>query len=256
MANSTYLRTEDIPLAQLTPFPGNAKRGRVDKIRASLRAHGQFRSLVVRHTDDRLIVLAGNHTMLALAEEGSTHARCEVITCDDATATKINLVDNKTADDGEYDQLALADLLRGLEGDYEGTGFADDEVSDLLEALEEAEQRVTEELAYTAPQTFLNRNDIDVEARIGARGSDSASLASRGVRDIILALPAGQAEELGQLVMKIREHLGARSQGEIILCAARVTARVIDQHGVSEEGNALEYADPQDTDDDDGENDA
>lgn len=32
-AGVTYVRTADIPLDELTPFPGNAKRGDVDTIR-------------------------------------------------------------------------------------------------------------------------------------------------------------------------------------------------------------------------------
>jgi len=244
-AKSTYVRTDVIPLGELTPFPGNAKRGRVDVIRGSLREHGQYRSLVVRETPDAgLVVLAGNHTMIALAEEGETEARCEVITCDDRTAKKINLVDNKAADDGDYDSGALAALLTALEGDYEGTGFADDEVADLLEALEAASGEEAEVTPYATPDTSWNDTPEDVERRIASHsGHDSTTMASRGVRDIVLALPSAQADELGQLIMKIRENLGARSQGEILLCAARVTARVIDQHGLSDEGNALEYAD-------------
>ncbi|MFF5422432.1 hypothetical protein ACFY49_40190, partial [Streptomyces misionensis] len=60
---ATYLRTANVPLDELTPFPGNAKRGSVDTILESLRRNGQYRGLVVREIPDGpLIVLAGNHT--------------------------------------------------------------------------------------------------------------------------------------------------------------------------------------------------
>lgn len=130
---ATYLRTADLPLDELTPYPGNAKRGDVDQIRASLRRNGQYRSLVVREIPHGpLIVLAGNHTMQALAAEGQQTARCEVITCDDATARRINLADNRTAELGTYDADALAELLASLDGDYEGTGYTDDDIAALL----------------------------------------------------------------------------------------------------------------------------
>lgn len=121
---TTYLRTATVPLDELTPYPGNARRGDVDAVRASLRRNGQYRSLVVREIPHGpLIVLAGNHTMAALAAEGHATARCEIITCDDATARRVNLVDNRAAELGGYDPDALAELLTALDGDTEGTGY-------------------------------------------------------------------------------------------------------------------------------------
>ena len=129
----TYVRTADIPLDELTPFPGNAKRGDVDTIRTSLRRNGQYRSLVVREIPNGpLIVLAGNHTMQALTAEGHQTARCEVVLCDEDTARHINLADNRTAELGEYDNDALAELLSYLDGDYQGTGYTDDYVQALI----------------------------------------------------------------------------------------------------------------------------
>ncbi|MFF0851171.1 hypothetical protein ACFYVM_09010 [Streptomyces sp. NPDC003280] len=84
--------------------------------------NGQFRSLIVRATADTLVVLAGTHTLQALlahgpglcglittvdgeelcgalcgGQEWEPVARCEIVTCDDATAPRINLVDNRSA---------------------------------------------------------------------------------------------------------------------------------------------------------------
>lgn len=133
----TYLRTETIALDALTPFPGNARRGDVSKIRESLRTNGQYRPLVVRHTaDDRLIVLAGNHTRFAMLAEGWAGARCEVIECDDATAKRINLVDNRLPDVGWYDNDALLELLSSLGDDLTGTGYDVSFLDDLLTAVE------------------------------------------------------------------------------------------------------------------------
>lgn len=137
-ATATYLATRDLPLDELTPFPGNAKRGDVDAIRASLRRNGQYRSLVVREIENGpLIVLAGNHTMRALEAEGHTRARCEIVTCDDATARRINLADNRTAELGTYDDDALAELITALDGDYDGTGYAQDDIDAILNQNEE-----------------------------------------------------------------------------------------------------------------------
>lgn len=132
-----YIATRDVPLDELTPFPGNAKRGDVEAIRASLRRNGQYRSLVVRQIDNGpLIVLAGNHTMQALAAEGANTARCEIVTCDDAEARRINLADNKLAELGGYDNDALAELLAALDNDLDGTGYTVADIDALLDTEE------------------------------------------------------------------------------------------------------------------------
>jgi DNA modification methylase len=147
---TTTIGTEPVSLEDLEPFPGNARRGNVDLILDSLRANGQYKPLTVRRKGDDLIILAGNHTFLALLrhEESGRDACADwelandrpcqlcitvdpddptalahIIECDDATATRINLVDNKSADDGTYDQEALAALLTALEDDLVGSGF-------------------------------------------------------------------------------------------------------------------------------------
>ncbi|MET7720655.1 ParB N-terminal domain-containing protein [Streptomyces mirabilis] len=149
MTTAIYLRTDTIPVDQLTPYPGNAKRGDVDAILASLRKNGQYRGLAVRQMPDgALVVLAGNHTRQALLKHGPGDcgvkacgvchnspawvpgARCDVIECDDQTALRVNLSDNRTADLGSYDFAELAELLGEL-GDVEGTGYSDQDVQDI-----------------------------------------------------------------------------------------------------------------------------
>jgi hypothetical protein len=57
-------------------------------------------------------------------------ARCDVVQCDDKTALRVNLADNRTADLGTYDYAGLAELL-GTLGDVEGTGYSDQDVQDI-----------------------------------------------------------------------------------------------------------------------------
>ncbi|MDN3056867.1 hypothetical protein PH213_20395 [Streptomyces sp. SRF1] len=149
MTTATYLRTDTIPVDRLTPYPGNAKRGDVPAILASLRKNGQYRGLVVREQPDgALVVLAGNHTRHALEQHGpgdcgakacgvchnspawTPAARCDIVECDDRTALRINLADNRTSDLGTYDYAGLAELLGSL-GDVDGTGYSDQDVQDI-----------------------------------------------------------------------------------------------------------------------------
>ncbi|WP_333746005.1 ParB/RepB/Spo0J family partition protein [Streptomyces sp. IBSBF 2950] len=167
LPGATYTGTRDIPLPDLTRYPGNPRRGDVESIRASIRRNGQYRSLVVRDTGDALVVLAGNHTSDALKAEGRATARCEVITCDDATARRINLADNKLAELGYYDEEDLAAALAVLDGDLEGTGWSQEEVTRLLTvdlpagfpAFDETVAEALNPTTHTCPQcghTFTN----------------------------------------------------------------------------------------------------
>ncbi|PZG10297.1 DNA modification methylase [Micromonospora craterilacus] len=133
-----YVETRDVGLDELTPFPGNARRGDIDKIRESIRKTGQYRSIVVRDSGGAFVVLAGNHTMQAAAAEGHDTIRCEIIRCDDSEARRINLADNKLAELGDYDHDALAELLSYLDGDYDGTGYTDDDVQALIHPADES----------------------------------------------------------------------------------------------------------------------
>jgi ParB-like chromosome segregation protein Spo0J len=137
-----FVAMKQVPLDQLTTFPGNAwKPGQVELIRESLREHGQFRAILVRSVKGGPdVVLAGNHTYRAMVEENMGAVRCEVITCSDEDALKLNLADNRYEQIGERDKAELAELVAQLEGDYTGTGYTEDSVTSLLALLEGEEQ--------------------------------------------------------------------------------------------------------------------
>ncbi|WP_431728598.1 ParB/RepB/Spo0J family partition protein [Verrucosispora sp. TAA-831] len=127
-----YIETRDVGLDELTPFPGNARRGDVEAIRMSIRKTGQYRSIVVRDTGGTFVILAGNHTFQAVGAEGHDTIRCEIIRCDDTEARRINLADNRYSELGTTDRDALAELLSYLDEDYEGTGYSTADVERLL----------------------------------------------------------------------------------------------------------------------------
>lgn len=133
-----FIETRNVALSDLTRYPGNARRGNVEEIRKSIRRHGQYRAIVVRDTGDSLVILAGNHTYQALDAEDAGTARCEIITCTDDEARRINLADNRTAELGDYDGDALVELLSYLDGDYDGTGWTEEAVDLLVNIPEPA----------------------------------------------------------------------------------------------------------------------
>lgn len=131
----------------LALYHRNPRVGNVDLIADSLRAHGQYRPVVVNrgtHTGRPNEVLAGNHTLKAfrnlLTSEPDNTAWTQmdayVIDVDDDRAARIVLVDNRTAELGSFDTESLADLLSGLP-DLAGTGYTDDDVNDMFAAMEE-----------------------------------------------------------------------------------------------------------------------
>jgi ParB-like nuclease domain len=130
----SWVATREMPLVELQRFPGNARRGNVSEIRKSVRRNGQYRALVVREHNDGndYTILAGNHTAMALMAEGYVMARCEIITCTDAEARRVNLADNKLSDIAEDDPDALVELLSYLDEDYEGSGWTAEEVERML----------------------------------------------------------------------------------------------------------------------------
>lgn len=233
-----YIETRMVPLAELEPFPGNARRGNRTKLLESLEANGQYRSLIVRDTGSGLVVLAGNNTMDALEARGDEQARCEIVRCDDQTALRVNLVDNKANDEATYDDQARAALLELLDGELGGSGYEEDEVDAIIARFEEEE--------YTdVAETVAEYND-DADERVARvkshGGDDSKTMESRGIRDIFIPLPVAQADELGRLIMKLRETWGALPQGEILLKASRVAGCAL-RTVESDENIFLEAAD-------------
>jgi hypothetical protein len=125
--------TELVTIDTLNPYPGNARRGDVERIRESLRVNGQYRPIVVQA--DTNYILAGNHTWMAAMEEGWSDIAVTYVKCDDVEARRIVLVDNKSNDDAAYNDEALADLLKQLDGNFEGTGFEAADLDNLLTTL-------------------------------------------------------------------------------------------------------------------------
>lgn len=129
-----------VPLAGLRPYLRNARRGDTAAITESLRAHGQYRPIVVNRgsvTGRPNEILAGNHTFAAAKALGWEGIAATFVDVDDESAARIVLVDNKANDRARYDERALADLLASLP-DLTGTGFVQSEFDELLASLHES----------------------------------------------------------------------------------------------------------------------
>lgn len=245
-----YVETRMVPLEELTMFPGNARRGNKAKLLESLEANGQYRSLIVRDTGEELVILAGNNTYLALEARGDDEARCEIVTCDDATALRVNLVDNKANDEATYDDRARAELLQLLDGELSGTGYDEEEADAILAQFEEPE------IADFTEPVVAGYNDDEEERRqrkISHGGEGSRTMESRGIRDVFLPYPMEQADELGRIIMRARQVWGALSQSEVVLKLARVGAAALTEGvpgAVMDAADRVYEGDPEETEGD------
>jgi ParB-like chromosome segregation protein Spo0J len=116
-------------VADLTLFPGNARRGDVAKIEESIRVNGFYAPIVVQRSTG--YVLVGNHRLRAAQNVGLTEVPVVYLDLTDAQALKINLADNKLSDDATYDVDDLIDQLQTVD-DLDGTGWSEEELAELL----------------------------------------------------------------------------------------------------------------------------
>lgn len=121
--------TKKIRVSSLEPYPGNARRGDVDAIAKSLEVNGQFQPIIYQLSTQ--YVLVGNHTLQAARQLRWAEIQAAPVDVDDDQARKIVLAANRTADLATYDLDALTALLRDVD-DLTGTGFTNDDVTDLL----------------------------------------------------------------------------------------------------------------------------
>lgn len=132
---------ELVRTSTLAPYYRNPRRGNVPLIVESLKAHGQYKPLIVnrgKKTGRPNEVLAGNHLLRAGLEIGLEQMLVHWLDVDDDEAARIVLVDNRASDKGGYDQELLAELLQDVP-DLAGTGYSEGDLRRLLNGLGEGE---------------------------------------------------------------------------------------------------------------------
>lgn len=130
------MRVERVDIMELKADPRNTrKHGKrnIEAVKKSLQDFGQQKPIVV---DGSGKVVAGNGTLEAALALGWTHIDVVRTKLKGAVAQAYAVADNQTAVLAEWDNEALADLLRELQGDdsvdHFATGFSEDEIRKLL----------------------------------------------------------------------------------------------------------------------------
>ena len=132
-ANIKVSGVESVSISTLIAYPSNPRRGDIDAIASSLKAHGQYRPIVVQEGTN--YVLAGNHTLKAAKKLGWKKIKITRIDVDESSARKIVLADNRLTDLAGYNEPLLKSLLSALP-ELDGTGFTESEVATLDRLIE------------------------------------------------------------------------------------------------------------------------
>jgi hypothetical protein len=130
------------PVDQIRPHPENPRKGARPLIRESILQNGFYGALVCQRSTG--FILVGNHRYVEAVDLGATELPVLWRDCDDATARRILLADNRTSDLAEYDDAALAAILReASDAGLEGSGYTDADFDAILreatEVLRESE---------------------------------------------------------------------------------------------------------------------
>jgi ParB-like chromosome segregation protein Spo0J len=169
------------PIADLSPLPGNPRKGDVEAVKRSYERFGQRKPIVANRDGT---VIAGNHQLKAAQALGWDEIAVVFVDDDDQTAKAFALADNRTADLGTYDDQALADLLAEVAVDPElllATGYSLDDLAlivgdvddadwgDALGALPSGDKQPFQQMTFTLhdDQAVVVRDAISAAVALG-----------------------------------------------------------------------------------------
>ena len=188
----SVIKTEKIDVAHLQRYYKNPRVGNVDEIAKSLHTNGQFKAIVVNmgtKTGRKYEVLAGNHTFLGakkvldwqqdgrhMHKDAWTQVLASFVDVTNEEAARIVLADNKTSDQGTYNDQMLAELFAQLPSTV-GTGYTQEEMDSIVASLpveaDEVVVKTLEEFKAAMPEL-----DLDIDNRVG--GGDVPSSSKNG----------------------------------------------------------------------------
>lgn len=228
------------PIEAVTPYPGNARRGNLEKIKNSLRKHGQYKHLMV--DADTGHILVGNNTYAAMRELGYEQVAVKRLHVSEAQARELLLIDNASSDEAIYDETALAALLAEVQ-DWDASGWSPDDLDDLLVKLQDTGDpdalaaALPPSAAAGAPQVLpavpatdaRYSEDPEAEAKRQEKFDGWTPRYAKGLTEVILVYPEDTRTEVLDLIGKIKHRLGPDARnGDVVLAALRLACEVVD----------------------------
>lgn len=224
-----------VPADTVLPYPGNARRGDLAKIKTSLLKHGQYKELLVQSSTGHILI--GNNTYAAMMELGYEMVAVKRLDVDDAKAREMLLIDNASSDEAVYDETALARLLAEVQ-DWDASGFDADYLDDLLNQLQE--QGDPEKLAAALPPNVAPQvlptvpatdaryaEDPEAEAKRQEKFDGWKPRYSKGLTEVILVYPEDDRDELLKLIEAAKGRFGSGRNAEVVLGAVRLLTEVL-----------------------------
>lgn len=198
------LRPYLVPIESISQHPDNPNSGDVDAIADSILVNGFYNPLIVQASTG--YILAGNHRYAAMLKLGEPAVPVVRVDVDDATALKILIVDNRTAELSERDPRALETILKQLaiDEDLLGTGYMEEDLGDLMRANRAFDHMpINADGGYSAPAAGGMRSTWEVRIVV------TATLDEEGHRHPM------RKDEAEDLVEQLKE-MGFEARGEYL----------------------------------------
>lgn len=150
-------------LATLLDHPQNPRRGDDNAVAQSLDSNGWYGAIVAQQSTG--FILAGHTRRRTLVAKGETTAPVIWLDVDDATALRILLADNRTAELATWDEAALLTMLNELGPvDMESVGFSGEDLATIMRRVDVANGSVDAHAEWAA----AGMPDYESEDHMGA----------------------------------------------------------------------------------------
>lgn len=190
---------EAIPVADLVEHPDNPRRGSDEAVTESIENNDFFGAILVQKSSKR--ILAGNTRYRSMSAAGQDTIPGFWIDCDDETALRILLADNRVSDLAFYDDRILVDLLHEINdtaGSLMGTGY--------------------DQTSYELLMQSANADEIMGGVRQGLTPGDrQGDYEAADIRSIILPLGSDDYERLVDGLAQLRSELDLPSNADVVL---------------------------------------
>lgn len=212
-----------VPIETLKHHPKNARRHDLTVIQESLKAHGQYRPVVVQSSTG--FVLAGNGTMEAAVALGWKRLARTLMDVDDDRAARIVAVDNRANDLAGYDPEKHIELLKWIAGAserapsiaagvgqlglFQGTGYTMDVFETIMAEADAVGRTALEDTGAAHGET-----PEEYEARAQAR---SAVARAKGFKEAVLMFPQDEYDQFVIRCKALGKHWGIESVSLTVL---------------------------------------
>ena len=131
------MEVKEIPIEELTPWGKNPRRHDVQKLVKSIEAFGFRSPLVVNRRNGGYVVEAGHGRLKAAKAIGLKKLPCVVVEDDDTTAEAFAIADNRLQEFSEWDEHALAEVLKKFDSEVLDTvGYSTVGLDHLIKDIE------------------------------------------------------------------------------------------------------------------------